>query len=161
MLTQEQLKAVLIYDHETGDFYWKLKKARWISVGDPAGYQTNGRIKIGINKRRFFAHRLAWLYVHGKWPDGEIDHINGNSMDNRIANLRDVSHQINCENQVLGRRNPISGLTGVYKNKNQAYFFSAIRVHGKLFYLGKFNTPEAAHKAFIKAKYNLHKGAIQ
>lgn len=158
-VTKERLQEVLDYNAVTGTFTWKIKKARWINVGDQAGTVIHNRLRIGIDGNWFFAHRLAWLFVYGEWPKGEIDHIDGNSMNNRIANLRDVSHQINCENQVLGRRKQSSGFTGAYKNKTgRGNFFSSITVRGKRIYLGSFNTAEAAHRAFLEAKRSLCEG---
>ncbi len=159
-LTQSRLREVLEYDPSTGLFKWLVKKARWLSVGDSAGALSKGRLKITIDGNRFFAHRLAWLYCYGKWPIGEIDHMDGNPLNNKINNLRDVPHSINAENQKIGRRCQHSGLTGVYIDNRTGRFFSAIRINGKFTYLGRFDSKELAHQAWLAAKRKHHSGFV-
>lgn len=100
-LTAHALRDALAYDAETGVFRWRhdrgTSRAR---AGDVAGCVSHkrGYRTIRVNYNRFLAHRLAWLHVHGDWPNGEIDHINGNADDNSIANLRVVTRQQNVWN---------------------------------------------------------------
>lgn len=97
-LTQAYLKERLEYNPETGLWKWRLgytgngKKQEWF-LGAVSSRSRYASIKVSYIQ--YQAHRLAWLYIYGKWPDGEIDHINGDRKDNRIANLRDVDHPTN------------------------------------------------------------------
>ena len=88
--TVDYLKEILEYNQETGVFTRK-KKISSSNIGDVAGsVESQGYVIISIKNWPFKAHRLAWFYVHGKWPIDCIDHINGNRADNRIENLREV-----------------------------------------------------------------------
>ena len=98
MITQSQLKELLDYNPDTGIFTWKIKQCSKINIGDVAGTKNNKYIQIAINFKKYYAHRLAWLYMHGKYPENEIDHINRNKKDNRFCNLRDVNRSQNLWN---------------------------------------------------------------
>src|SRR6188768_2615460 len=102
MITQNELKERLDYDPETGIFRWKnpYGKAGAKELAGCINSKTNGMtyIILGIHSEKYFAHRLAWLYVHGEFPLKEIDHINGNGKDNRLINLREVTHLENKKN---------------------------------------------------------------
>jgi hypothetical protein len=158
-LSQSELTALLSYDSETGIFTWKVRKAHHIHVGDIAGEKTKrGYIAIGINRQRHYAHRLAWLYVHGEWPTLEIDHINGDGMDNRINNLRQADHNGNMHNVRKAQINNRSGFLGVSYSKRNASnpWVAEIWKNRKKIYLGYYSTPEQAHAAYLEAKRRLH-----
>lgn len=92
-LTAETVRALLDYSGDTGHFRWK-------ETGKPAGgLQDKGYRIIEIGGTPYYAHRLAWLYTHGVWPEADLDHINRNRDDNRIENLRDVSRSENNRNR--------------------------------------------------------------
>ena len=91
MITQEELKELLDYNPETGLFTWNVYNN--IKNKTTAGTFNDGYIQIKIKQKIYQAHRLAWLYVYGEWPKGQIDHINGIRDDNRIENLRDVTNR--------------------------------------------------------------------
>jgi hypothetical protein len=115
MITQERLKEVLQYDPLAGHFTRLVRSSggRKCRVGDIAGRtKPGGYISIKIDRKEYYAHRLAWLYVYGKFPDNEIDHINGMPSDNRLLNLRDVERKENRKNQKISNRNK-SGIIGV------------------------------------------------
>ena len=84
LVTQARLKELLIYAPKTGRLYWR-KKHGAAGAGTEAGTNSEGYIRIRIDRRRYMAHRLAWLYVHGEHPAGKIDHRNGVRAANRIA----------------------------------------------------------------------------
>jgi len=158
MLTQAKLKQLLHYDHETGVFTWRQSRGR-IKAGDIA--QSKGKYghrTVKINGKNMQLHRLAWLYMYGKFPDNMIDHINGISWDNRIVNLRDVTNTINQQNQKKAHVNSKSGLIGASWNRQNKAWKAQITHNGKCLYLGLYHTAQLAHDAYLKAKRELHVG---
>ena len=119
---------------------------------------SNGYAVIKVDSVTYKAHRLAWLCVHGEWPAGQIDHINGSRTDNRIANLRDVPHLINAQNRRRANRNNSTGLLGVSHGKAGGYV-ATICVGSKTEYLGVFSSAEEAHQMYLLAKRQKHLGA--
>lgn len=141
----------LAYSPDTGHFTWVKASGRRVKGGDRAGKKTpHGYISIKFCGRSYFAHRLAWLFVHGDWPSTSIDHINRVKDDNRIENLRVATHQQNCANRLM----PGPKLTGVSR-KNSRYR-AEIKVNDKHYHLGMFDTPEAAHSAYLSAARSIH-----
>ena len=116
-VTYEYVSKVLNYNKETGVFTWKKTTGRRAKIGDRAGCRTTGYEFIGINKKLYPAHRLAWLMTYGDWPKEFIDHINGDPSDNRIANLREVTFSENLQNQRRAQKRSKSGLLGVSFHK--------------------------------------------
>jgi hypothetical protein len=146
MLEHSLLVEALDYNPQTGDFIWKKKIAKKTVVGKRAGSITpgpNGYLPIRVFGKIFYQHRLAWFYVHGKWPDGEIDHINHDKTDNRLINLRDVSRQENCLNAPL-RPNNTSGHCGVLFDKAKGKWLARIDFNRSSRYLGCYDTKEEA-----------------
>lgn len=156
-LTQASLKEILYYHPGTGQFVWLQDRDRNKVMGTLAGWVTErGYLKISINAKTHKAHRLAWLYMYGEWPD-EIDHVDGNKLNNKISNLRNVSRAINCQNLKKARANNLStGLLGTARNGRK--FQANIQFEGKQRYLGTFGTPEEAHDAYLLAKRVMHPG---
>lgn len=99
MITQRELKEQLTYYPYTGRFFWNNTR-RGVKKGKRAGYvqDTRGYRIIMIDRKPYYAHRLAWLYEYGSFPELEIDHVNRDTDDNRISNLRDVTHSTNLLN---------------------------------------------------------------
>lgn len=159
-LTAERLRAALQYDPETGTLVWRESNGRRAYKGAAAGGKCpKGYITISLDGGRYKAHRLAWLHVHGIWPEGQIDHINGAPGDNRIANLRDVDVSTNQQNLRRARsNNRQSGLLGVRKMSKTTRWWATISVNGGRIYLGSYATPDEAHQAYLTAKRKLHKG---
>lgn len=154
-LTVERLREALAYDPETGVFTWKIKAAQRLHVGDVAGGpDSKGYIRIRLDGVLRFAQRLAWLYVYGEWPTGEVDHKNRTPGDNRISNLRDGTRSDNQHNAGVRTDNK-SGITGVYERRNGKWG-AQIMVHTKNRHLGIFDTAEEAHAAYLAAKRELH-----
>lgn len=132
-----------------------------VKVGEIAGCvrPDNGYITIGIDGRHYFAHRLAWFYEHGRWPEHHIDHINGVKADNRIANLRDVAAGVNLQNRrTPSSANKSSRLLGVSFCRRTGRWRSCIRVDGRQKSLGYFDTEDAAHARYVEVKRQLHPG---
>ena len=156
-LTQDRLKECLRYDPDTGYFFWIKRNSNRIKIGDRAGTKQNcdGYAEIQIDGVLRKAHRLAWLYVYGEFPQGQIDHINGDRFDNRIVNLRDATPQENTHNQNLPHKHNKSGFLGVVVKPNGT-FYASIRLNKKSIHLGSFPTAELAHEAYLEAKANLH-----
>lgn len=143
------------YDAETGIVTWVRPTNRRIVAGSEAGYlDGHGYLAVGLYRRKIGLHRLAWAYVHGSWPKGEIDHINGCRTDNRIENLRDVTTQENAWNRVAVRT--ATGYLGVTQDHRDGSFVAQIRVGNNYRYLGRFSTPELAHAAYLGAKRVVH-----
>jgi hypothetical protein len=146
----EDAKKVLDYNPETGVFVWKVKMGRQ-SAGALAG--TVGHtpyIYIRVNRIPKLAHRVAFAWVHGRWPNGQIDHINGDKRDNRICNLREATSQQNMANSKR-RSDNTSGFKGVRKARLPGKWWAYIYMNGKDTYLGTYDTPELAHQAYVKA----------
>lgn len=157
MLTQARLKELLSYDSDTGIFT-RLVGSGGRSSGTIAGSPSgNGYIKIMAENRKYYAHRLAWLYETGEWPETYIDHVDGNRSNNAFRNLRDVSQSVNLQNQKCAKANNKStGILGVYTHGER--FVAAINISGKKTHLGVFNTADDAHEAYLKAKREHHAG---
>ena len=125
MISFDLVFSRLNYDHVTGYFTWKervISKPTDITwnkrhANNLAGSSDGkGYLKISIDNKKYYSHRLAWLYFYGSPPEFTIDHINGNCSDNRIKNLRDVPHKINMRNMRRNKNNK-SGYTGIWFNK--------------------------------------------
>lgn len=152
-LTAEYLRSILNYDPATGVFTWKVRTANNVKAGDIAGsLDGDGYLLIGVQSRVHSAHRLAWLYVYGTWPEDQIDHINRIRTDNRISNLREVSHKQNSQN-ASKRSDNTSGHPGVCWLKQSSKWRARIMHSYKMIHLGCFTTLEeaiAARKAAEK-----------
>jgi hypothetical protein len=154
---EKLLLESLRYDAETGLFLWTIDPKFGIKAGDIAGSRTkHGYIRISFKRRLYLAHRLAWLYVHGRWPVDQIDHINGVKSDNRILNLREATAIQNLQNQRRAQRNSQTGLLGVSRYPSRDKFVAVIRANGRQVFLGYFDTAEDAHARYKQAKADLH-----
>ena len=158
-ITQSRLRDVLRYDPATGEFAWLIRPSIGIKVGDIAGtIDGRGYVRIGIDGAIYRAHRLAWLFVFGSWPSQEVDHINGDKADNRIANLRDATRALNQQNQRGMRSTTGSGLLGVSRHTASGKWRARIWTEGRNKSLGLFATADEAHIAYVAAKRELHEG---
>jgi hypothetical protein len=148
----------LEYDPLTGLFRWRVSFNQ-LDPGAAAGCLRNGYVKITVDQVGYPAHRLA-LHMSGvDVPvDREVDHINGVSDDNRLANLRVVTTSVNQQNMGGGRR---GGLLGTTFYARTGRWLSVIKVDGKHRYLGYFDTAEEAHQAYLAAKAELHPGMVR
>lgn len=169
-LIQKILKDRLVYNPDTGIFVWRIRDLKYFKndrdmnawntryAGKIAGHlnKHHGYWIIVINNKNYRAHRLAWLYINGYMPN-ELDHVNHMKADNRIINLREVTHLQNSKNKTLHKNNT-SGITGVYFNKDKQRWAAQIRSKGKNIHIGYFNTIEEATAERIAAetKHGFH-----
>lgn len=144
---------MLRYDATTGDFFWRITPSRNTRIGQRAGrvHYKYGYIQISIRGKRYQAHRLAWLYCHGKWPVGQIDHINRIRDDNRIANLRPATRSQNQANRSL-QANNTSGFKGVVFHKQIGKWVARI---GKQ-HIGTFDSAYDAATAYAATATRLY-----
>jgi len=137
VITQEELKKQVSYDSSTGVFTWLVANSSSVKVGDDAGSVTNqGYISVQIHGERYLAHRLAWLYTYGFFPENSLDHINRSRTDNRIENLREVSNSCNIRNS-KPHTNNTSGVRGVCWAARVRRWQADIKVNGKKIGLGR------------------------
>lgn len=141
-ITVDELKAALEYNPTTGQFTRK-------SSGKPAGSKgSKGYVQILLNYKSYKAHRLAWLYAYGEWPDKQVDHINLDRADNRLSNLRLADNSENNANNTRVRSN--SGAKGVTLQSNGLYYVQIVAKQ-KNYYLGAYKTIEEAVAAYNAA----------
>ncbi len=151
-ITLEQAKHLMNYDPETGIFTWRIAHGN-VKENAIAGTIQGGYRKVTICNEQVKIHRLAWFMIYGVWPSGQIDHIDGDKLNNRISNLRDVPMSINMQNRYAVRRKD-SGLPyGVTRHRN-GRFMANIRV-------GTYDTVEEAQEAFMNAKRLIHEGCTR
>lgn len=154
MLTQDRLKELLNYDPLTGIFSWRVSPNGYVPAGAEAGsVANNGYVRIGWGKKYIVAHRAAWLMFYGELPPERIDHINRNKSDNRISNLRLLSHAENLQNAKL-RRDNTSGVKGVHSERGR--WRASISVDNKTINLGSFRTLDDAAAARAAAELVYH-----
>jgi hypothetical protein len=153
LVTAERLRALLDYDPDTGRFHWRMRRGGAAAKGAEAGHRTaQGYRLIGIDGTNYLAHRLAWLHVHGAHPPDEIDHINGDPTDDRIANLRPCSRTENARNVRGGRSSRFKGVyRRLYNGGKTIRWVAHIRIDGKNRYLGTYPTDEEAFAAYKAA----------
>lgn len=149
MVTVSRVKAVLIYDPDTGIFRWidAILHRKHPVAGS---LDTKGYRRIEIDNKIYKAHRLAWLYVTGSWPAAEIDHKNGLRDDNRFCNLREATRAENNANasRLRTNRSGYKGVTAAYGGKR---WTAKIWSNGSSKVLGVFDTKEGAHLAYCAA----------
>ncbi|AMV00047.1 HNH endonuclease signature motif containing protein [Xanthomonas citri] len=163
MLTATRLREVVSYDPSTGVFVRVVRLAQRHAAGDRADFLVSsgklaGYSRISIDGRRYLAHRCAWLYVHGSWPEHQIDHVNGLKSDNRIANLRDVTCAVNRENMRVRRRDNRSGMLGVHLHTQSQKWRARLQVDGRIVDGGVHETATQAHERYKALKRELHQG---
>lgn len=161
-LTAARLRELLSYNPETGEFIRLAAGGKRLTRPDTVGPVVGagnhlGYKQVSVAGMQYQAHRVAWLYMTGAWPTGQIDHINGDGKDNRWCNLRDVAPRVNSQNQRAARSDNGIGMLGVYPNHKR--FMAKISTPEKRnLYLGTFDTAEEAHAAYLQAKRKFHEG---
>lgn len=160
-LSIDYVRSRLNYDPETGKLIWKpvgpdfgwqhlMWNGKW--AGKEAGnFSDQGYRNIYMDGRNWKGHRLAWAIHYGEWPEGDIDHVNGDRSDNRISNLRKASRSQNLCNMKTRRK----GLKGAIRHKEN-YWEARIAVNGEKHSLGYFRTEADAHEAYCHASEFFH-----
>ena len=160
-LTADFVRSILEYDPTTGIFRWRHRADRaqnWNSrnAGKPAGSLVQGYLQIQIPKpQNYYAHQIAWLYMTGEWPGQQIDHINGNRLDNRFSNLRLATNSQNGNNKTI-QRNNVSGVAGVWFRPKLNRWEAQVSKDGRRVFRKFFLTREEATEARIKAARDFH-----
>lgn len=150
MIEQEYIKNILNYNPETGIWIWIFPRPK-IRIYDVAGGMTNdGYIKIKIDGKKYFAHRLAHLYMNGCWPEFEVDHKDLNKANNKWDNIREATRVQNFGNQPKYLNNK-SGIKGVCWDKAAKKWLSQIQVNNKKIKLGRFENINDAAEAYRQA----------
>jgi HNH endonuclease len=156
-LSAEFVRSILKYNPKTGNLVWKINMPPRGKKGHIAGGRANGGyITIGINGKRYFAHRLAFLIMEGRWPEHIIDHRLGRTGDNRWDKIRPVTPSQSSQNRGPQRNNK-SGYKGIYwyTAKNKWSAFIKTKDTGNK-YLGLFKTQKEAIAAYKQAAVQLH-----
>ena len=150
-LTQARLKKLLRYELKTGEFFWRVAKSRRVQIGDRAGWISRyGYWLIYVDDKTYCAHRLAWLYAYGQFPNRWLDHKDRNRSNNRIVNLREATPSQSAANSKIQNR---TGLRGVHQSGRR--WQARICHRGKRTHLGMFDLPEEAHAAWCEAAQKL------
>lgn len=157
MITQKRLKELLHYCPDTGVFTRRVRTSNSVVVGGEAGHvcKRSGYRLISVDDVLHRAHRLAWLYVFGSFPDNQLDHISRNRSDNRLANLREATNAQNCQNTRL-RKDNTSRAKGVHWYKARRKWQVYINLNGKRSFLGYFSEKAEAIAAYVSASQQLH-----
>jgi hypothetical protein len=136
------------YDEETGLLRWKISPASNVFAGTEAGsVSIRGYKRLVYKQRWYLVHRVVWLVATGAWPKNGLDHLNGNTSDNRLCNLREASHRSNAQNCKIHREGHLPGTTF---NKKAGRWYAQVRDGKKKVYLGAYDTNEEAHEAYKK-----------
>lgn len=157
MVTQKELKKHISYEKHTGLFKWERPTSQRVKKGDIVGsFHNNGYITIRLHTKLYLAHRLAWLYEYGEWPE-QIDHINHNRKDNRLKNLRSVMHSENGKNQKMAKNNT-SGITGVYWDKCRHKWATGIKIDFKTVGRKRFDNliDAVCYRKGLEREYGFH-----
>lgn len=146
MLTHSRLLELLHYDAATGVFTRRTSVGRFARGTISGTDHCRGYRRLRVDGRNYLAHRLAWFYIHGRWPSAQVDHKNRDRADNRIDNLREASARQNAVNRAP--RGPWP--KGVYFRPEKGKWVAKINEAGKHFHIGYFTSPEAASAAYQK-----------
>jgi hypothetical protein len=155
MITYDELIKLLSYDPIEGGLVWIVLPRCRPRTNLAGSILSDGRRRIGINGTYYLAHRLIWLYFHKKWPDGALDHVNGNPADNRIENLREATRSQNQENRKINANNT-SGFKWVSWCKQHKKWRSRIRRNGKRIHQNFHDTAEEAYIAACEVAKKHH-----
>ena len=145
-MTQQELKDALEYNPETGFFTWRENSGHHIAGGTVAGIIYNNYRMIYFWQKKYRASRLAWFYMTGQWPN-VIDHLNGDTDDNRWCNLRNTTKRGNMQNLRIHREGK---LLGAHRSSRDKKWHARAEINGKVKCFGSFNTEIEAHQAYLE-----------
>lgn len=153
MIGREELK--MLFDYKNGELLWKVERGG-SKIGDIAGsINKTGYRYICVNRKKFKAHRLIFLYHHGYLPE-MIDHLDQNRLNNRVDNLRECTRAQNAFNSKI-RKDNTSGIKGICWSKSNKKWMAQITVDRKYKYLGHFEDIDEAEKVIASARLRYHK----
>ena len=160
MVTRDRLLELLDFSPGCGTFRKRMVRRGPTAAGAPVGTVTEGGYRrIRLDGKQYYAHRLVWLWLTGDLPGLHIDHINGDRLDNRPGNLRQVDRVTNLQNQRKAKSsNKTSGLLGSSWDSEREKWTARIKVGEKCLFLGRFDTAKEAHLAYVATKRRLHAG---
>ncbi|HEM6865383.1 MULTISPECIES: HNH endonuclease [Providencia] len=161
-MEQSELKKLMVYSPKSGVFTWvNPPRVHFSLLGEEAGYPSNDKKKywiIQVNGKKFKRSHLAFLFMNGEFPKGVVDHINGNSLDDRWINLRDTTQIVNNQNRRVGKQGRTLPM-GVKQLKSGKYM-ARIGANGKSISLGTFSSICEAESAYLAGKEKYHEAAI-
>jgi hypothetical protein len=150
MITVERVRELLSYDKETGAWTWRVRRGGLANAGAPAGWieKETGYLRISISNVKEYAHRLAFLYVIGEWPENDVDHIDGDPSNCRWRNLRPATTSQNLANKAI-QSNNTCGIKGVRQRSRK--WEARVVVNGILKHRSVHATKEEAALAYAAA----------
>jgi hypothetical protein len=156
------LLKCLKYDQDIGTFTWIIKPSARVNIGDVAGWVNNGYYYVGLNGYQFLAHRLAWFYMKGVWPENEIDHKDNIKLNNFFSNIRDVTRSTNLQNRPIPQsRKMSSAMPGVYSKKAlKKPWYVQLYIAGKKTFFGTFSSQEEAEEKCLELRRLYYPGNI-
>lgn len=158
MLTNQKASELLAYDPLTGQLTWKVSPCPRIKAGDLAGAgkpNGEGYLRVGVEQKSYLQHRVIWLLVTGNWPQGDIDHADGDRANNRWANLRQASRAENLAN--AKRKSPRTGSSrGASYDKHRQLWRACVTQNRRQHFGGYFQTEAEAAEAAAALRTSLH-----
>lgn len=147
MLDAQRLRELLVYNPETGEFFRNGE-----ACGSVKGHRY---VRVWLDQKLHYGHRLAYLYMTGEWPEYGVDHEDGDGLNNKWLNLRPASQKQNLQN-LRTSKGPTSDRLGVSWHRAAGKWTSNITTNGKRVYLGLFDDEENAYQAYLSAKRQMH-----
>lgn len=150
--TPEQLRMLFEYDPVTGALLWREGAPRGLAGKQAGSIDSKGRRRVEHHGRSYAAHQIAFAIHHGRWANGQVDHINRNKTDNRICNLREATNVENCCNRA--RRPGATGVRGVTLHKGR--YIARVMIDGRSVSLGSFDSVHEASSAYAAGVIKYH-----
>jgi len=142
-MTSKRAHELLTYDCESGKVFWRVSPCNATKAGDEAGRIVGAYRVAKVDYKSYPVHHLVWLLVYGVFPRYNIDHIDGNGLNNKVENLRDVPRCINQRNRKQAKNNT-SGITGVHWDKVYKRWVAKVKINGESRFLGGYTSKEDA-----------------